>query len=428
MEIIMTLLKENFLSLNRKIIFLSAIAVLVSMHISCYDLERNNETDPGGNNFTVTLPVPEDTNVTNSEYNDKIVVTWTCSNNYAERYHILRSQVENGIYTEIGTSTENEYTDTTAETGIFYYYKIKGYSSLTPEPYSELSIAGRGVYTEIFINNEGIVFKKIPSTTFQMGEEAVAEPVHAVVLTSSFYVSKYEVAYGEWLSVKTWAIGNGYDDLVSSGIRGNDGTGESGTDLEPVTSMSWYDAVKWCNALSEKEGLIPCYYTDSGKGTVYRTPIPPLPEIAIAPDCVNWNATGYRLLTEAEWEHSARAGTITTFYWGNGSTSSYIDKYAWYLVNSGNTTHAVGNRSKNNFGLFDMAGNVREWCWDWDGEYTSSTETDPRGENFGTYRTIRGGSYFSQNFLLSSASRNGRNHSATETSNSTGFRICKKAD
>ena len=138
----------------------------------------------------------------------------------------------------------------------------------------------------------------------------------------------------------------------------------------PVEQVSWHDAVKLCNGLSEMEGLEPAY--------------------RISGETVTWDrsANGYRLPTEAEWEYAARGGEEQVY-----SGSDDIGDVAWYSSNSSKRTHEVGGKQSNAWGLYDMTGNVWEWVWDWYGEYPSGTSTDPAGASTGSRRVDRGGSW-----------------------------------
>jgi formylglycine-generating enzyme required for sulfatase activity len=153
--------------------------------------------------------------------------------------------------------------------------------------------------------------------------------------------------------------------------------------------VSWYDVIKWCNARSEKDGLTPVYYTDGTQSTIYKTG-----QININIDAVKWTSNGYRLPTECEWEFAARGGNLTHNYTYSGSNT--IDDVAWYRNNSGNSTHTVGQKSANELGIYDMSGNVWDWCWDWWGSaYPSGGTTDPKGSSTTqTYRLMRGGCFF----------------------------------
>jgi len=195
--------------------------------------------------------------------------------------------------------------------------------------------------------------------TFQMGSndgDSDEKPVHQVTVTS-FYIGKYEVTQKEWRDV-----------------MGSNPSNWKGDNL-PVEKISWYDAVEYCNKLSLKEGLTPCY-SGSGKGI----------------SC-NWNANGYRLPTEAEWEFAARGGNQSKGYKYSGSND--IGTVAWYGSNSGDKTQAVGTKQANELGIHDMSGNVWEWCWDWydSGYYAKSQSSDPIGAGSGSYRVLRGGSW-----------------------------------
>jgi len=164
--------------------------------------------------------------------------------------------------------------------------------------------------------------------------------------------------------------------------------------------VSWLEAVKFCNALSELEGLTPAY--------------------RISGDTVTWNreAAGYRLPTESEWEFAARGGGSHLY-----SGSNDLDTVGWYGSNSGMTTHDVGGKQANAFGLYDMSGNVWEWVWDWYGGYPSGTEPDPTGPSTDYRRVYRGGSWFSIPRYARVAAR-GRNDPGRRLS-ILGFRLAR---
>jgi len=243
----------------------------------------------------------------------------------------------------------------------------------------------------------------IPAGSFTMGDtfnelDTDDQPTHAVYV-SAFYMDRYEVTKSLWDVVKTWNGGNGYS-------YANAGSGKAAN--HPVHTINWYDMVKWCNARSQKEGLTPCYYTDAGLTVVFKSGQGAL--------FVKWNANGYRLPTEAEWEKAARGGSAGHhFPWSNVETithsranyySSSSDPYdisptrGYHpTFNDGVSpyTSPAGYFAANGYGIYDMAGNMWEWCWDW---YSNSwygnagaTQNDTRGPASGSERVLRGGSW-----------------------------------
>jgi formylglycine-generating enzyme required for sulfatase activity len=256
----------------------------------------------------------------------------------------------------------------------------------------------------------------IPAGTFQMGdtfqEGASHEwPVREITL-SAFSIDRHHVSKALWDQVREWALANGY-------VIANRGRGKA--DDHPVHTLNWYDAVKWCNARSEMEGLVPVYYTSPAHTTVYRTG-----QFDIPNDWVKWNANGYRLPTEAEWEKAARGGVAgNRFPWGDRISHEQANYWAGveapydashpagfhptFATGVQPHTSPVQAFPPNGYGLHDMAGNLHQWCWDWWSESYDKTlpQTDPRGPTWGETRVIRGGGWHSSATDCRSASRYG---------------------
>jgi formylglycine-generating enzyme required for sulfatase activity len=273
----------------------------------------------------------------------------------------------------------------------------------------------------------------IPAGSFQMGDtfdegEYYELPVHAVYV-SAFYMDKYEATLALWDAVEAWSATNGYSyDYPGFGKATN----------HPVLNIDWYDMVKWCNARSQMEGRVPSYYTDAALTQVYTNG-------QVAP-FVNWNA-GYRLPTESEWEKAARGGVNGhRFPWSDVDTISesqanyYCDTND-YSYDIGPTpgynpafidqdtpyTSPVGSFAPNGYGLYDMAGNAWEWCWDYAGTYPSNFQTDPHGPatDQGSGRVGRGGNW---NYYATDCRNSYRyGNSPTYSASNIGFRCALSA-
>jgi len=260
--------------------------------------------------------------------------------------------------------------------------------------------ASRRFYRVTKLSPDGMVL--IPAGSFSMGDGSDGNtpslPVHTVYV-SEFFMDRYEVTKALWDTVKAYNGGNGYS-------YENAGAGKAAN--HPVHSVNWRDCVKWCNARSQREGRTPCYYNDAGLTSVYKS--------GTNAPFVKWNANGYRLPTEAEWEKAARGGASgQRFLWGNTISWSQANYRAFPLSAGGYVydinatagytpafndgvapyTSPVGSFAANGYGLHDMAGNVWEWCWDWYGNYAAGSQNDPTGPATGTCRAFRGGSWFS---------------------------------
>ena len=275
-------------------------------------------------------------------------------------------------------------------------------------------------------------FGLIPPRVFQMGdgfsEGGVGElPVHAACV-GGFCMGATEVTKAQWDEVRAWGSTNGYTDLPEGGGKGPE---------HPVHTLSWYEALKWCNARSEKEGLNPCYAVG---GATYRAG-------TNEPAC-DWEADGYRLPTEAEWEKAARGGvagrrfpfgdtishTQANYFAVTNGVPSYdvspTPRYHPDFSKAGEIkpyTGPVTNFSANGCGLYGMADNVWEWCWDYYGAdyYAISPLTDPHGPASGLKRLARGGCWDSGADSCRTAFRN--NRAADEAVHYNGLRVARKA-
>ena len=201
----------------------------------------------------------------------------------------------------------------------------------------------------------GMEMALLEAGRFTMGDEKEIDAKPHEVVISSFYIDKYPVTQEQYKKV-----------MGQNPSRWK-------ADKNPVEQVRWSDAVKYCNARSLKEGLQPCYDLQTW-------------------EC-NFEANGYRLPTEAEWEYACRAGSKTQYFFGNDS--SKLTDYAWVDSNAGGKPRQVGQKKPNPWGLYDMHGNVWEWCNDFYqvDYYQKSPEENPRGPKDGETKVVRGGAW-----------------------------------
>ncbi|MCL2809775.1 MAG: formylglycine-generating enzyme family protein [Treponema sp.] len=275
--------------------------------------------------------------------------------------------------------------------GIIIFAIVIGFTFITCDPEGdkpETTTQGNEITITIAGSNVQLTMNTIPSGSFQRSG-------HTITL-SGFQMSKYQVTQGQYEAVMetnpSW---------FTTAKGRPPATGE--TDAKrPVESVSWYDAIEFCNALSVKQGLTPYYIIDKDNEDPNNTNSWDTLKWTIT---VNTSANGYRLPTEAQWEYACRAGTDSGWNWYFGNTESELVNHAWYSGNSNSMTHEVGKKKANPWGLHDVHGNVWEWCWDWLGSYPDSVQTNPQGAVSGAYRVLRGGCWFNSASNTRSADR-----------------------
>jgi len=270
--------------------------------------------------------------------------------------------------------------------------------------------AGSGEVPDNFVLVKGGTFRNTVSNYYGKA-----------ITISDFYIGKYEVTQKEWIEV-----------------MGSNPSKFKGDNL-PVEMVNWYDAIEYCNKRSIRDGLVPYYNIDKNKKDPNNKPNPKFGDL----DDIKWTVTinaeanGYRLPTEAEWEYTAGGGQLSRSYTYSGSNN--IDEVAWYWRNSGDKDltgfwqwpaiqqnhdqpKPVGSKKPNELGLYDMSGNVREWCWDWYGDLETNV-TDPKGSQSGFGRVWRGGGWMGVAFCAESAFRGSL--AANGTGPDQGFRVCR---
>jgi formylglycine-generating enzyme required for sulfatase activity len=266
----------------------------------------------------------------------------------------------------VGTVYQIQYVTDLAQTNNASAWRCLEFLQLPASPYlwadKSAPATGQRFYRAVaFASPTNMVF--IPPGTFRMGSPTNEVdrwddegPQTAVTISRGYWMGKYLVTQGDYLAL----TGNNPSYFTTNDWYGN----PIPPDLtRPVEQVSWFDATAYCAQLTQRERAAGRIATNS----VYRLP------------------------TEAEWEYACRAWTSTRFSYGDDTGYTNLTDYAWYYDNSGGMTHPVGQKLPNPWGLYDMHGNVFEWCQDWYGTYPGAIAVDPQGPATGSYRVIRGG-------------------------------------
>ncbi len=381
--------------------------LIVSVLIAC----------PTGDTVVPDAP----TNVETAPGNTKVTVSWTAPSGTGGAditdytvYWGTEAAVTTDTTTKksTGNGSVTSLTITGLTNGTMYYFIVTATNS-----------AGESIGS---IEEATVVgYALAEGGTFKMGSpdgEGDADETQHDVTVSTFYISKYETTHAEYIEFLNSAeveadgskdgielIGMGNNPIA---VENNGGEFRFKEDVTifptsdtPVANVTWYGAVEYANWLSNQAGLTPVY-------TITGTSVTP-----------SWDANGYRLPTEAEWEYAARGGDQSMGYKYAGSDN--VDQVGWYSSNSGFNTHPVGQKKDNELKLYDMSGNVWEWCWDWYGVYSSVNQPDPAGPSTGLDRVLRGGSW--NNDASSQRSANRSKNSPGGSYSSAGFRLARPA-
>jgi len=255
----------------------------------------------------------------------------------------------------------------------------------------------------------GMILIEAKNVLFTMGSENGFDdelPTHAVSFTNDFWMDEAEVTQAEYNSVMSAS----YDGYFAPTWNESYGLGDD----YPAYEIEWGDAVLYCNALSRQAGMDSVYTYDSILGT-------PGYLCELENVTADFSKNGYRLPTEAEWEFAYRGNVDTDFYWDQNfnpypSTAADFTEFDSHAVWHGNSeifgiddadygTHPVKTKIPNDFGLYDMAGNMFEWCHDWYGAYTADSQIDPTGPVTGSWHAIRGGSWANHSDYLRATNR-----------------------
>ena len=294
---------------------------------------------------------------------------------------------------------------------------------------NESTDPGTGLTITIPGSSVTISFVKINKGSFTMGPDIWNNDAEVeVTLTKDFYMGNYTVTQEQYAAV----MGEN-----PSWFTPDNGKNPDGTEVQvkrPVETVNWYHAIAFCNRLSILAGFTPVYTVSGISNTDAdawkHSEVPTGNNTTWNAAIMSSTANGYRLPTDAEWEYACKAGTSSKWHFGDDETK--LEEYAWYgwddtwtvPQNSNEKTHQVGLLKANQWGLYDMHGNVWEWCWDWYGDYPAGPEIDYDGTISGAYRVIRGGSWYDSAGDTQSVGRDGAYPSGMN--NTLGFRVVRR--
>ena len=359
------------------LISISALIICRILFAATVPTVSNVTVTPGTGQITISYDLSADGNCQ---------VIMLVSNNGGASYTFFPTHTTGDIGNAVTTGTGKQITWYPAQDGMVTgsNYKLKLIARDNPSP-----------------TLQPVGFIKVEGGTFNNGTSNVT--------ISTFYLDRTEITQGEYLAV-----------------MGTNPSYFTGDLSRPVEQTTWFNAIEYCNRRSMQENLTPCYSYKVGEIEYGTNPNAwPSGWSGTASNhtnfSCNWTANGYRLPTEMEWMFAARGGNSSLGYTYSGSND--IDGVAWYTTNSDGTTHPVATKSANELQLFDMSGNVWEWCWDIYGAYPTGDQNNPHGAESGTNRVRRGGSCYSNasDCTVSVRSLN----SATYSRNSIGFRVCR---
>jgi formylglycine-generating enzyme required for sulfatase activity len=345
-----TLSIERFASMAREIQSRHALFIFDS----CFS---------GARGFGISVPPPEDLiqGLTKStkEYVRQFISSGTADQRVPDTSEFRRQFIQ-ALEGEADRNHDNYVTG--SELGVFLQEKVIAYSQGTQTPQSGKILDSRLDKGEFLfplttptattcvparlpsripspvVNSLGMEFVAVPAAELRMGADDIPslQPAHQVTLSQPFYLGKYEVTQAQW-----------------SAVMGKSPSHFTGDPHLPVENVTWNEVQEFIRQLNVRE-----------------------------------NTSRYRLPTEAEWEHAARSCALTRYPFGDDP--SQLERYAWDETNAGGRTHAVGQLRPNGWGLYDMLGNVWEWCQDWYGDYPTTAVTDPQGATQGVFRVYRG--------------------------------------
>jgi len=396
---------------------LFALAAIIGiLAVACKNPSDNGSTAISVPVITITTQPAATTNVTAGSISGSLTVAASVTEGATLQYRWY-SNTDNSNSGGIAISGSNNASfaiPTNLAMGIYYYFCEVRANNATSVRSAVAMVTVDGLTETVTIpgSNVDLTMVQIPTGSFLMGSPSTEPDRYSrenyrtanggIVTMSSFWMGKYQVTQAQYKAVM-----NNADPSYFTG------------DNLPVEQVSWYDAIVFCNRLSMMEGLTPAYQISGSTdpsvwGAVPATWDDPLRVIWDTVEIVS-GSTGYRLPTEAQWEYACRAGTTTAFNWGtNQITSAQANFYAIdYLYNGSpageyrGTTTAVGTFAANGFGLYDMHGNVWEWCWDWLAwSYDDAGgNVNPMGPSLGDDRVLRGGSWVYDGQYLRSAYR-----------------------